>query len=194
MGWRVRLANDSDRSALAAFRCDSGVDCASCGPDGGNAHELEVQDYIQRHAVNSMLQRAPHNGHRLLLLEDGSGIVGVVAHEQHDLSVDGEPVPVRRLVVAAVELDHQGMWLEDHRVSSHLLAAALADGQEQAEEPLVTATVAACNARSRALLARHKITRSLSSTGDDYLDLVGVYDDVLKSLPAAKRLGDASAR
>lgn len=191
MGWRVRLASETDRAALASFRCDSGIDCASCGPAGGNTHEREVQDYIQRHAVNAMLQRAPYNGHRLLLLEDGSGIVGVVAHEQHDVSVDGEPVPVRRLVVAAVELDHQGMWLEDHRVSSHLLAAALADGREQAEEPLVSATIAACNARSRALLARHEIARSLSSTGDDYLDLVGVHEAVLASLPEAKRLGEA---
>lgn len=194
MGWRVRLARETDRTALASFRCDSGVDCASCGPAGGNTHEQEVQDYIQRHAVDAMLHRGPHNGHRLLLLEDNSGIVGVVAHEQHDLKVDGEPVPVRRLVVAAVELDHQGMWLEDHRVSSHLLAAALADGRDQLAEPLVTAAVAACNERSRALLARHGITRSLSPTGDDYLDLVGVYDDVLASLPAAKRFSEAPER
>ena len=59
MGWRVRLASDTDRTALASFRCDSEIDCASCGPDGGNTHEREVQDYIQRHAVNAMLERAP---------------------------------------------------------------------------------------------------------------------------------------
>lgn len=191
MGWRVRLAGDSDRTDLASFRCDSEVNCASCGPSGGNTHEREVQDYIQRHAMNAMLQRGPHNGHRLLVLEDNTGIVGVVAHEQSDLNLDGEPVPVRRLVVAAVELDHQGMLLDDHRVSSHLLAAALTDGRDPPVEPLVIATVAACNVRSRALLARHQISRSLSSTGDDYLDLVGVYDDVLESLPEAKAISEA---
>lgn len=192
MGWRVRLARETDRTALASFRCDSGIDCASCGPAGGNTHEREVQDYIQHDAVSAMLHRAPHNGHRLLLLENDAGIMGVVAHEQYDVKVDGEPVPVRRLVVAAVELDHQGLWLEDHRVSSHLLAAAVADGHAQSGESLITATVAACNARSRALLARHQITRPLSGTGDNYLDLVGAYDEVLASLPEAKRLSEAT--
>lgn len=189
MGWRIRPASATDRAALASFICDTEVDCASCAPGGGNTHEREVQDYIQRHAVDAMRHRAPHNGHRLLVLEDNTGIVGLVAHEQYELGVDGEPVTVRRLVVAAVGLEHQGTSLEGHRVSSHLLAAALTDGRDHSVEPLVTATVAACNGRSRALLARHRINRSLSSTGDDYLDLVGVYEEVLRSLPDARVLG-----
>lgn len=175
---------------LASFRCDSGVNCASCRPSGGNKHEREVEDYIQGHAINEMLKRAPHTGHRLLVVEANSGIVGVVAYEQSHLKVDDEPVPVRRLVVAAVQVDHRGMLLDDRRLSSHLLAVALADGRDPAE-PLVTATVAVCNVRSQALLARHQISRSLSSTGDPYLDLVGVYDEVLESLPEAKAMSEA---
>lgn len=95
-------------------------------------------------------------------------------------------MPVRRLVVAAVDIDHQGKGLGANRVSTHLLASALADGLDPEAESLVTATVAGCNLRSLALPTRHKISRPLSSTGDGYVDLVGASDEVLASLPDAK--------
>jgi hypothetical protein len=129
-----------------------------------------------------MVWAAPHTGHRLLLLEGESGLLGVVAYEQRDLRVAGDLVVARQLVVAAVEREHQGMSLDGHRISSRLLAGALLDERDGAE-PLVLATVAECNTRSRAMLSRHQLSQPLSSLDDGYLDLVGVYDDILGSLP-----------
>ncbi len=62
MEWDVRAATAGDRAALAAFKCDSGGDCATCSPAGGNVHEREVEEYIQRFALDEAQTRNPHNG------------------------------------------------------------------------------------------------------------------------------------
>ncbi len=57
--------------------------------------------------------------------------------------------------------------------------------RDMAGEPpkLVSARVAICNPRSRKLLIRHRIDLELSHQDPIYRDLVGVYEQVVESLP-----------
>lgn len=183
MGWDVRAATAADRAALAAFKCDSGANCASCSPAGGNVHEREVEEYLQRYALDVAQTRHAHNGHTLSLMFDPRGnLAGVVGHERFELIVRGVETPVERLVVAGVRSDLHGTAVEGNRVSSHLLAAAVRDLAD-APPPLLAGRVAVCNARSRGLLARHRIGLELTTSHPGYLDVVGVYDGVLQTLP-----------
>jgi hypothetical protein len=146
-------------------------------------HEREVEEYLQRYALDEAQIRNPHNGHRLLLmLEPNGDLAGVVAHERFELLVRGVETPVERLVVAGVRSDLHGVTVEGSRVSSHLLAAGIRDLADD-PPPLLTGRVALCNARSRGLLARHRIGLELASSRPGYFDVVGVYDEVLQTLP-----------
>ncbi len=181
----MRAATAADRAALAAFTCDSGADCASCSPAGGNVHEREVEQYLQRYALDVAQTRNPHNGHALLLMFEPNGdLAGVVAHERFELLLRGVETPAERLVVAGVRSDLHGVAVEGSRISSHLLAACVRDFGDDPPR-LVTGRVAVCNARSRGLLARHRIGLELASSHPGYLDLVGVCHEVLQTLPTA---------
>lgn len=183
MGWDVRAATAADRAALAAFVCDSGADCEACSPAGGNVHEREVQEYLQRYALEVAQARHRHNGHTVSLMFDPSGdLAGVVGHERFELLVRGVETPVERLVVAGLRSDLHGAAAEGSRVSSHLLAAAVRDLAD-APPPLLAGRVAVCNERSRRLLARHRIGLELTSSHSGYLEVVGVYNEVLQTLP-----------
>src|ERR1700760_3118607 len=130
----------------------------------------------------AMELRQPHNDHRVLLLLDPEGnIAGAVAHEQSELRVRGIDVDARKLFVAGLRVDLQGSWWADHRLSSHLLGAAIHDLSDKPPELLV-ARVATCNIASRKLLDRHRIGLELSQVEPGYVDLVGVYDEVVETL------------
>lgn len=183
MGWDVRAATAADRAALAAFVCDSGAHCAACSPAGGNIHEREVEEYIRRNALDEAQARNPHTGHTLLLmLEPNGDLAGVVAHERFELLVRGVETSVERLVVAGVRSDLHGVSVDGSRVSSHLLAAGIRDLAND-PPPLLAGRVAWCNARSRGLLARHRIALELAPSHPSYLDVVGVYGEALQTLP-----------
>lgn len=183
MTWVLRHATGADRAALADFVCDSGFDCATCSPNGGNVHESEIENYLRNHAVDQMEWCSAHNDHRLLLLIDPDGnLAGAVAHEQSELKVRGEEVAARRLVAVGLRLELRGSSLGEHRLSSHLLAGAVRDMAGEPPE-LLTARVAICNPRSRELLDRHGCNLELSQQDPLYHDVVGVYEQVVDSLP-----------
>jgi hypothetical protein len=183
MTWIVRGATVADRAALANFNCDSGSDCTTCAPQGGNLHEKEVEAYLRSLALDEMERRRPHNDHTLILLMDPVGnLAGAVAHEQSELRVKGTEVAARRLVVVGLRRDLQGSTVADHRLSSHLLAAGVHDLATEPPELLV-ARVATCNSRSRKLLARHRIEMELSQQDPAYVNVVGVYERVVETLP-----------
>ncbi|OBI06579.1 hypothetical protein A5714_02340 [Mycobacterium sp. E2462] len=182
MTWIVRHATVGDKAALSNFECDSGADCV-CAPQGGNVHESDVEAYLKSQALDAMEWRQPHNDHRLLLLMDPEGrLAGAVAHEELELLVEGTEVAARRLVVIGLRRDLQGRWMADHRLSSHLLAAGVHDLAIEPPKFLV-ARVMTCNTRSRNLLARHRIEMEVSHRDPAYIDLVGLYDRVVESLP-----------
>jgi hypothetical protein len=139
--------------------------------------------YLQSHAVDEMERCRPHNDHRLLLLIDPEGnLAGAVAHEQSELMVRGEEVAARRLVVVGLRLELQGSSLGEHRLSSLLIAAAVRDMAGEPPE-LLSGRVAICNPRSQKLLGRHGINLKLSQQDPLYQDVVGVYKQVVDSLP-----------
>jgi hypothetical protein len=183
MGWSVRAATAADRAGLAAFSCDSGADCGICSPDGGNVHEREVEEYLQRNALDDQAARSPHNGHTLLLLLEPNGVLaGAIAHERFELLVRGAKTPAELIVVAGVRSDLHGVSVQGHRLSSHLLGACIRD---LAEDPpsMLAGRVAVCNARSRRLLERHHIGLESSLSGADHVLIAGAYEDVLGTLP-----------
>lgn len=183
MTWVLRDATAADKAALADFVCDSGADCITCAPNGGNVHESEIESYLRHHAVDQMEWRRPYNDHKLLLLFDPDGkLAGAVSHEQSELKVRGEVVAARRLVVVGLRLELQGNSLGEHRLSSHLLAAAVRDMADEPPE-LLFARVAVCNPRCQKLLVRHGMNLELSQQDPLYSDQVGVYGQVVKTLP-----------
>lgn len=182
MSWTVRVASEPDRAILGAFRCDTGADCPTCSPEGGNIHEREIEEYLHRLALDEAVHRRPYTGHTLLLLEDPSdALAGVVAYERTELKVKGEEVDAVSLVAAAVRRDLRGTVANGVRLSSHLIAAGVRGLAEV--PPLVIGRVAVCNQRSRGLLRRHAIDRELAQTDPGYLDIAGATEDVLATLP-----------
>jgi hypothetical protein len=182
MSWVIRGASEHDRQALRRFECDSGADCPSCGPDGENAHEKEVQEYLRRLALNEAAFKAPHNDHTLLVLTDESDrLAGAVAYERSELRVKGDEVEALKIVVAGLRIDLQGGEVSGGRLSSHLIAAAVRGFPET--PPLVTARAATCNVRSLSLLRRHAFALQLAQTELGWVDLAGRAEDVLATLP-----------
>jgi hypothetical protein len=184
MSWGIRYAVEDDRSALRKFECDSGADCQSCGPEGGNAHELEVQEYLRRLALNEAARKAPHNEHALLVLTDEANrLAGAVAYERTELAVKGVEVDALRIVVAGLRVDIQGVAVSGARLSSHLVGAAVRGYAET--PPLVIARTSECNQRSLSLLRRHAFDLELTQTEAGWIDLAGRADDVIATLPLA---------
>jgi hypothetical protein len=183
MSWSIRDATEDDRPALRRFECDSGADCPSCGPDGGNAHELEIEEYLRRLALNEAALKAPHNEHALLVLTDESDLLaGAVAYERAELRVKGGEVDALRIVVAGLRVDTQGEEVSGARLSSHLIAAAVRG--YSVTPPLVIARAAECNQRSLSLLRRHAFDLELVQTDAGWVDLAGRAEDVITTLPA----------
>jgi hypothetical protein len=185
MGWTVQTAAEADREALSKFLCDSGDDCAGCSFEGRAVHEREVEEYVQKYAIDRALTHSALNGHRLLLLLEPNGsLAGAVAYERFELLSSAQETAAVRLVMAALRSDLQGTSIEEHKLASHLLAAAIRD---LADDPpkLVAGRVAICNKRSTKLLARHHINVEVKkSRFGNYVDLAGKYDDIAKALPA----------
>lgn len=181
--WSIRSVVAADAPELSAFTCNSETECNGCGPEGGNLHEFEVQNYIRHLAIDTMTVREPFKGHRLLAITEPSGaIAAVVAHERHEMRLRGEEVIAQQLLVAAIRIDQQGTWLQDHRLSSHLVAAAIRDGLGDGPR-IVDGRVMRCNAKSMGMLARHAIVLDVADPESEYALMAGLLGDVVTSLP-----------
>lgn len=182
MPWKIRAAIEDDRAALRKFECDSGVDCPSCGPDGGNAHEQEIEEYLRRFALNEAALKAQHNDHTLLVLtNEADQLAGAVAYERAELMVNGREVDAMRIVVAGLRVDLHGESVSGVRLSSHLIAAAVRGFS--VPPPLVIARAAECNGRSLSLLRRHAFSLELSQLEPGWVDLAGRAENIIATLP-----------
>lgn len=151
----ARVATVNDREALSRFRC-------STGP----WYEDEVERYIENRLLDSNLRRAPHTGHRVILLEtDDHGLVAVGAHEADFLEApDGQAITGTYLVVGAVAVEHQGATLpnvapfeRESRAPSlgrYLMEALLSDIASGERDPYLRAVIARDNIRSLKLCSR----------------------------------------
>jgi RimJ/RimL family protein N-acetyltransferase len=140
---RVRLARVDDEAALARFRC-------STGP--------WFEEEVERHVREDALQRAldEEAQYRLLLFEDGERLWAVGAHQPEELEMtSGDTWLATRLVVLAVDLDHQGARLGDRLTFSQAaLDSLISDAVRHWDVGTVSALVARDNIRSQRLCRR----------------------------------------
>lgn len=142
----VRVATASDADLLAAFRCSRGL-----------WFEDEVEEFIQRYALEYSARRSDAD-HQLLLFLSDDELVAVGAHER--VSLTGG-VTGTHLAVGAIALAHQNTRLDDGgRLSDYMLDALLGDARRaeergrEARDPYAHALVAHENDRSLAFLRR----------------------------------------
>ncbi|MER6112675.1 hypothetical protein [Streptomyces hirsutus] len=129
-----------------------------------------MQTYFRRDAIASCNQHNAVYDQRLLLVLDGTELVGVAAHA---LTEADDPVGFREraLVAYAVSVDHQGKSLSDgRRASAAVLDAVFTDiASRHGEEQVVFlhASVHTANEASRTVLSRHGVQHK--RTDGDYM-------------------------
>jgi hypothetical protein len=139
----IREATDDDAGALAAFTCSMGA-----------WYEDEVQAYVRSTA---MVHAREKHGYRLLTAYDGVRLVAVMAHADEALTFpDGDTWVAARLQVLAIACNDRGRSLGSRgRLSDVLIATLISDAMERHRTDLVTAIVAAENARSLSVCERN---------------------------------------
>ncbi|WP_329266610.1 hypothetical protein [Streptomyces sp. NBC_01451] len=129
-----------------------------------------MQTYFRRDAITSCNQHEAVYDQRLLLVLDGTDLVGAAVHALTEAD-DPAGFRERALVAYAVGVDHQGKSLSDgRRASTAVLEAVFMDiVSRHVEEQVVFlhASVHPANEASRTVLSRHGIQRR--STNGDYL-------------------------
>ncbi|MFK0025677.1 hypothetical protein [Streptomyces sp. NPDC090798] len=128
-----------------------------------------MQTYFRRDAIASCNQHNVVYDQRLLLVLDGTDLVGAAVHALTEAD-DPAGFRERALVAYAVSVDHQGKSLSDgRRASAAVLNAVFMDiASRHGEEQVVFlhASVHSANEASRTVLNRHGVQHN--STDGDY--------------------------
>lgn len=163
---RVRLANGSDRRALSDFHCAR-----------DDWFEREVEEHIQREALDRFFWRRLHNHHRLLLFENREGLVAVGASEIGGLSSGGTPLANTYVALIAVGLGFRRRRVAvagQPRVGEFVIDLLIADAvRQRPDDELIYASIAADNAASLRLFRSRGFTAEQPHHDRRYIYLVG---------------------
>ncbi|MCF4136534.1 GNAT family N-acetyltransferase [Streptomyces sp. Tue 6430] len=161
-----RRGDKRDRQLLESFACCPADHPQRRACDQPWAHE--VQTYFRCDAITSCNEHNAVYDQRLLLVLDGTDLVGAAVHA---LTKADDPAGVREraLVAYAVGVDYQGKSLSDgRRASAAVLDAVFMDIASRHGEGQVVflhASVHPANEASRTVLSRHGL-RHLGTNGD----------------------------
>ncbi|MCM1973195.1 MULTISPECIES: hypothetical protein [Streptomyces] len=154
---------------MQQFACCPSTDSPHAN-DCSQSWAHEIQSYLRQRALKYCLLNPRARDQRLLLIEDGSALVGAVVHALTDAD-DPQGIRDRVIVVYAVALSHQGKQLSDGRRASHaVLDAAVADAvsrHEQETQIVLNALVDPRNVSSCACLRSYGLLpRGRDSSGE----------------------------
>jgi hypothetical protein len=162
-----RLVEESDRIALAQFRC--ALD---------RWYEQEVESHINREAFDRYLWRREHTGYRLLLFEnEHDGLVGVAASEVGELGSGGQSLSNTYVAFIAVNLNCRRRHVAFHgepRVGEYVLDRVIADANgARPSDELIYAAIAKENHASLALFRSRGFNKEMAHTDDRYVYALG---------------------